>query len=103
MMTPDQFDKWLSTPCLGRKVNYYTGDLGRDRPNSGRLRMHKYNGFETDVDEMISRACKNARTSPDALTRLATKAWLAGEVDGGVHLLQRRLGDHRYEYWAVRR
>src|SRR5271167_4074725 len=69
----------LDNAVLGQKIIYYTGDLMFDR------------------DAETTRL--GARAKHD-LNRLADAVYDAAQVDR-VHLLQRRLGKNKWEYFAV--
>lgn len=83
-MSVKEFGEWMATARRGFRIQYHLGFLGQDR--------------STDV--FIGKRMYSVPNSPADNIGNAT---YAAYEDGLVHLVQTKVTDGVYEYWAVRR
>lgn len=81
----EAFNEWLKTAPPGQVFTYYTGFLALDR------------GEIVDIGDGVQLVIPKGDI--DTLGRMAIDAFYSGQV----HLFQRKIHDHEYQYIAMKR
>jgi hypothetical protein len=89
-MMLEKFPHWLSDPLAPKRIRYWRGFLCDDRIRSVSHYDEETQAWGRDRDEVVP--------AIDALAKMVWRCYKRGQV----HLVQDKIGDDVYDYYAVK-